>query len=384
MKILHLCLSCFYIDNYAYQENLLVAEHVKLGHDVKVVASTETFDKNGRLTYTQPGSYLGSDGASVTRLAYKFGGSNIFSRKLRSYVGLKENLNQFKPDLVVFHGLCAFDLLVVVQYCKNNPTTILYADSHEDQHNSAKNLLSRWGLHFLLYKPVICFSIKYIRRIFCVSMETIDFVKKVYGVPESKIEFFPLGGYPVSDEEYYSIRSLVRSEMDWKDGDVVFMQTGKIDSLKRLDWTLDAFKQVSGRKFKLIIAGLLAPEIEDKLISRIRSDARINYIGWVSPNRLRDLVISADVYVQPGSQSASMQMAICCRKPVILDKAPSHIPLVDKNGFLVESHEDYIKAFIHAAQCSPEQLQVMSNRSAEIANELLDYKKQALRFLENY
>ena len=41
MKIIHLCLSCFYIDNYRYQENELVREHVTDGHEVLVVASTD-------------------------------------------------------------------------------------------------------------------------------------------------------------------------------------------------------------------------------------------------------------------------------------------------------------------------------------------------------
>jgi len=71
MKILHCCLSNFYIDNYNYQENMLVREHVKLGHDVRVLASTETYNSDGLFTYTDAGSYMGSDGALVTRVPYK-------------------------------------------------------------------------------------------------------------------------------------------------------------------------------------------------------------------------------------------------------------------------------------------------------------------------
>ena len=48
MKILHCCLAAFYIDNYGYQENILPKIHQIHGHEVKIVASTETFidDKN--------------------------------------------------------------------------------------------------------------------------------------------------------------------------------------------------------------------------------------------------------------------------------------------------------------------------------------------------
>jgi 1,2-diacylglycerol 3-alpha-glucosyltransferase len=65
MKILHCCLSCFYIDNYNYQENMLVREHVRAGHEVLVLASTENYNNQGQLSYSAPGCYRGSDGAEV-------------------------------------------------------------------------------------------------------------------------------------------------------------------------------------------------------------------------------------------------------------------------------------------------------------------------------
>ena len=68
MRILHLCLSCFYIDDAGYQENHLVRQHVADGHEVLVIASTEIFDGKGGLGYAEPGSYIGSDGAKVIRI----------------------------------------------------------------------------------------------------------------------------------------------------------------------------------------------------------------------------------------------------------------------------------------------------------------------------
>ena len=50
MKILHLMLGCFYIDNYSYQENYLPKHHKLQGHDVEIVASLVTFDENGKAT----------------------------------------------------------------------------------------------------------------------------------------------------------------------------------------------------------------------------------------------------------------------------------------------------------------------------------------------
>ena len=67
MKILHLCLSCFYIDGFSYQENELARQNNLDGHDVLVIASTENYDANGRLVYGEPREYIGSDGVPVVR-----------------------------------------------------------------------------------------------------------------------------------------------------------------------------------------------------------------------------------------------------------------------------------------------------------------------------
>ena len=38
MKVLHLCLSGFFMDDSLYQDNELVREHLVAGHDVMVIA----------------------------------------------------------------------------------------------------------------------------------------------------------------------------------------------------------------------------------------------------------------------------------------------------------------------------------------------------------
>lgn len=51
MKVVHLCLGSFYPDNYSYQENLLPKFHKELGHCVEVIASTQSFDENGKVCF---------------------------------------------------------------------------------------------------------------------------------------------------------------------------------------------------------------------------------------------------------------------------------------------------------------------------------------------
>ena len=72
MKIVHLCLSAFFIDNYSYQENILPKYHVKMGHVVTVIASLFTYNKEGKGCmlegYTE---YDDKNGYHVVRLPYK-------------------------------------------------------------------------------------------------------------------------------------------------------------------------------------------------------------------------------------------------------------------------------------------------------------------------
>ena len=113
MKILHLCLSCFYIDRYAYQENMLIAEHVRAGHSVHVLASTETFGSDGKLTHVAPSVYMGTEGAMVERLPYRFAQTPRLAQKIRAYVGLQARIEAIDPDVIVFHGLCSYALFEV-------------------------------------------------------------------------------------------------------------------------------------------------------------------------------------------------------------------------------------------------------------------------------
>lgn len=381
MKIIHLCLSCFYIDGYSYQENQLISEHVGSGHDVQVLASTESFDNEGRLTYLQAGTYMGTDGAMVTRLPYRFNAISSFARKLRSYEGLMNCLERIKPEVIIFHGLCSWDLLTVAKYCRENTSVKFYADSHEDFNNSARSFLSKWGLHYFIYRPILRKCLSEIKFILCISTETMDFVHEMYGVSRDRLEYFPLGGQLFEDEEYLELRRSTREKMQWRDEDRVFLQSGKIDAAKRLDHTLEAFRHLDNPHAKLIIAGLLMPEVRDALEPQLKSDPRITYLGWVTPEHLRQLLCGADVYVQPGSQSATMQMALCSRRPVILDDVPSHRALVTDNGILVSSKDQLASAFSRLCAMPMDELQGMSDRSAEVAARWLDYRQQALRLL---
>jgi glycosyltransferase involved in cell wall biosynthesis len=77
-----------------------------------------------------------------------------------------------------------------------------------------------------------------------------------------------------------------------------------------------------------------------------------------------------------------MQMALCCRRPVIVDDVPSHRRLITDNGVLVESTDSLAAAIQRLSVMNASDLQEMSGRAHGVALRFLDYRKQAQRLLE--
>lgn len=380
MKILHICLSCFYIDNALYQENELVRQHVQMGHEVKVLASTETMSDVGALTYTRPAQYDGTDGAPVERLAYSRWLPEPLMRKLRAHPGVYQRVANFRPDVIIFHGACGWEIRTAARYARNNPGVRLFVDSHEDHNNSARTLGSRM-LHRMFYRPLLRSALPDVAPILCISLDTIKFVQDLYGIPREQLEFFPLGGSPLCDDRYALERAKWRSKLALTDQQVAFLQTGKFDRRKRLLDSVQAFHKNGEPDFRLFISGVLADDEHRNAIEEIiRHDKRIKFLGWNNTEDLVGLLAAADVYLQPGTQSVSMQNSLCQRCAVVVDDVESHKPFVDGNGFLTNAGSDLEQIFQRFA-VSRKMIPVMRERSYEIALAMLDYRKLALRLI---
>lgn len=365
-----------------YQENALVRQHVADGHDVLVVASTETLSRDGEIGYIQPSEYMGSDGARVIRIPYRRFLPHGVMKKFRAYPGVLDILRREQPDVILFHGLCSWELQTVRAYKASNPSVKFYADSHEDFNNSARTFASKQLLHRQYYKRVLHRALDDIEKVLCISVETMDFVHDFYEVPREKIEFYPLGGFVYEDAEYARIRELTREQYEVKDDQVLFVQSGKMDnSLRKVLNSLEAFSRLRDPNARLILAGRLHESVAEEAARMIALDERIRFVGWRAGDELRALLCAADVYLQPGTQSATMQMSICSRCAVILDDVPSHTPYLDGNGWLVGKQLGLDEA-LALAVADRELLRLMSSRSGEIALRLLDYRKLAARLFQ--
>jgi len=366
------------MDNVAYQENMLPKQNKLDGHDVIIIASTEIYNKFNKVVYTKPIKYQNEFGISVIRVPYAKNIPHVIARKARAYSNVYNLIEDFAPDIILNHGVQAYELLTLSRYKRKYPKVKIYLDSHSDIHNTAKGFLSKYILHKIFYKRVLHKILNDVEKIFYISYECKDFLEFMYDVPNNIMEFYPLGGEIFPRDVRISKRIAKRNELELDDNKILMVHSGRMRIAKRTLELLDAFAKTSNNQFVLLLIGGTTEEISVDFEKYCSNDSRIRYIGWKNGEEVFDYLCAADIYLQPGSQSATMQNAICCGCPIMLYPHKSHQPYLNKNGFYVETVED-MKAVFDTISANPEVLRNMRSKSLEIAHELLDYKKLASR-----
>lgn len=379
MKILHLCLACFYIDGYNYQENVLPRINKEDGHDVRIIASTETYIDNQTLGYVEPSEYVTEYGVPIKRLPHVKIGTGFTTVKIRKYPNLYEEIAAFAPDVIMSHSLSYWSVLDVVRYKKEHPAVKFYADTHTAAYNSGKNWISMHLLHRGLYRWVIQKALPYLDKYFYIGASERDFSKENYGVPAELMEYFPLGGNLPKEEIYQKNRAERRKELCLGEDELLLLHSGKLDALKRTEDLLKAFAAVSQLKAKLVVIGSIPENMTATLLPLMEADKRVVYLGWKSAPELLEYLCACDLYCQPGSVSATMQNAVCCGSPVM---AYPHLPYTEDldygNILWVKTQEDMADAFRSLAEGDTD-LAVLRNGSDKCARELLDYRALAAR-----
>ena len=376
MKILHVCTCGPFTDGLSYQENELIEQHVTLGHDVTVIAATDTFSAEKKFTHAPPGISLLRCGAKLIRLPYHFGKLTWLASKIRLHRGLTAHLDLIRPDRILFHGLVAWDLLTVARYVKKNSHVKLFADCHEDFNNSAMTWASRELLHKRFYKPIFRRSVAQIDEILCVTVESLDFAIDFYESPRAKTRIYPLGGIIESNADRECRRRKFRMEYGLNEDDLIIVQTGKLNANKGLIDALIAFKTITVGRFRFIIAGQMTDEVHRECWPLVVSDPRIVYLGWQSTGDLRTVLAGADFFLQPFGQTVTTQMAMCHGCVVLAQDLPSHRWLVRDHGFLFRDASE-LKGVMAWVIENEFRLEEMKNASLQFAKENLDYRKLA-------
>jgi 1,2-diacylglycerol 3-alpha-glucosyltransferase len=350
MRILHCCLAAFYIDNYSYQENILPREHKKKGHDVRIVASTETFLNNYNLGYTKPQTYFNEDDILISRLPYKKFLPHYFMRKIRIYKGIMDLLVKFKPDIIFIHNFQFLDIRQFAKYAKKNPHTKIIIDSHTDKHNSSKTFISRFFLHKILYKYCAKVIEPYTYVFWGVLPARVDFLYQMYDLPIEKIKLLVMGAEDEKVEKARNeeIKKEYRSKLDLNENDFVIVTGGKIDDAKKQTLLLmKAVREINHDSIKLIIFGSISDKIEKEFYELCKCNS-IKYIGWIDANESYFYFAIANLVVFPGRHSVFWEQVAGQGVPMILRywEGVTHLDLGGNIEYLYEDSSVLLKQMI--------------------------------------
>lgn len=391
-KILYFGLATHYTEDMTYQEQELVKQNISDGCDVIYVTDCMKYEK-GVLKVTTPETTKIHNNATLIRPKCMYTGTasaliNYIHRFFRipwTYLSIRKIVHNFSPDIIFSHGPLLAEVLYYVHLKKHHPNINIYFNYHVDSLNSGKTtglLKIIYSLKDLIYSISLKRAFPHVNKIFYIWGGTKDYITKWHKIPEDMLEFYPLGGRVPDKVTYSDTRKRVRESFNLQPDDILFIHTGKLSPEKRTDEIVTAFKAISNEKFKLVILGSIPDNQKELLLPLINSDTRIKYLGWKTGSELQEYLCASDVYIQLGSASATMQNALCCGCPVLLNSCNGYYKeFMRGNGMFVNDGDELVNA-LHLISTNPGVLEDMKDATWKIALELLDYRKLAARIYE--
>ena len=321
MKILHCCLAAFYIDDYAYQENIFPKMHKLQGHDVAILASTETYLENNTLGYINSASYFTKDGISITRVPYVKWVPHFIARKIRIYCGISKILKDFNPDIIFIHDCQFMSIIEIISYIKKYKNVTVYVDGHTDFINSARSWVSKNILHRIIYRWCAKKIEPFTAKFYGVLPLRVDFFRTVYGIAAEKIELLVMGldDSAIDFGRREEIRTSIRMSLQLEENDFVIITGGKIDHAKNIHNLMRAVDELNDKNIKLIVFGAPNNLIKNEIESLAKSKC-IRYIGWIPSEDCYNYFMAADLAFFPGTHSVLWEQAVGMGLPCIFKR----------------------------------------------------------------
>lgn len=380
MRIVHIDLTGPFTEGMHYQENILSEINVSDGHEVYFIAAACAWKDNQIIRVPEERKRLAS-GVRLIRMPYVKIVCSLVTDKLRLVKALPQILERIKPDIIMMHGFQTVSVLPLIRYVKKADNVKLAVDTHTDALNSAQNVLSRIFLHKILYTWLGKRILKYTDKIWCISRDVMLFTEKMNQIPAERLEYYPLGGQIFEGEKYQEIRNRIRAKHGMFPDDIILMHSGKMGKDKKTLDILAAFEKVKDCRLKLFIVGTMDRDVREGFDRLTDDDTRVQYVGWKSGDELQEYLCASDVYVQPGTQSATMQNAACCGCALALYPYESHRYLLGDNAFYIESIGE-IERLFRSVLREPDLIREKREGSFLIAKQKLDYKKLAAKLYD--
>lgn len=377
MKVLHIGLCSHFTDKMQYQDNILPEMNIKQGHDVTYISDVYEY-KEGVLVETDECDIVLDNGLRLIRVRYDKVINSLITKKIQKARKIIQYINEIQPDSILYHGVCGFEMMDVARYVKSHPNVLFYMDSHEDFGNTARSRVAK-----LFYKYVHGHFVKkalpYVNKILYLGEDCKYFLKEIYNISESILDFFPLGGIIQSKEEQKEAKKELTRQFNILEDTIVFMHSGKMIPEKKTTNLIRSFSKITKPNIALFIFGSVPEEYKKEFFTLIGKDDRIRYLGWKKGKEIINLLNAADVYCQPGTPSATSQVALCCGCAEIICPTISYRIIYENAVLYAENDEELFKQLVYITDKNV--LSEYKEKGFSRACEILDYYKLAERYL---
>ncbi len=377
MRVLHIGLASHYTEGMAYQDNILPDMNIKDGHEVVFITDTYQY-KNGSLVRTEAQDRILENGMRLIRVEYETVFHEFISVRIQKVRNLKNILVEIRPDTIMYHGLCGYGLLAVADYVKEYGIPF-YVDSHADFTNTAKTPLAKFAYKYI-HGCYVRKAIPYISKVLYLSKGAKDYLKQMYHLPDSLLEFYPLGGILQDRKEQEKQRKKYIGRLHLPPDTLLFSHSGKLSKEKKTAQLIRAFIAASSSNMHLLIFGSIPKDQKKELVPLIKKEGRVHFLGWKSGQDIIDILNATDLYLQPGSQSATSQIALCCGCAEVVAPTPSYKEMYGKAVIYADSQQKLERIFRQVSK-DAKYLERYKKRGRICAEEKLDYRKLARRYL---
>ena len=382
MKIVHICLACFYVEGMGYQENILPQYHAMMGHEVSVLTSDYAFNSKYEKIEKTEKEYVNDYNVHVEILERS---EDRIGSKLRKYVGVFDALEKRKPDVIFVHGGQFLSLKDVVLYCKKYPAVRLYIDQHGDYYNTPVDTLKRKILQTVVFGHWMRKAAIYAQKFWGVTPWRCEYLKDVYKLPENKIGLLVMGG----DDRYIhfdrmpELRNEVRQRLNITADDFVLITGGKIDKPKNIHLLLRAVDELNLPDMKLIVFGQPNNEMEEIITAYAKKDCICN-LGWIDSKDVYDYFLASDLAVFPGTHSVLWEQSCACGIPGLFKDwvGMRHVNVNGSADFLYEDSVDEMKERILDLYQNREKYNAMKTAAEKYAVKTFSYKDIAKRAIQ--
>lgn len=385
MKIVHLCLGNYFAEGFFYQENLLAREHVEMGYEVSVIASTQSFDSTGKVIYDEKiGTYTNSDKILVTRIPYKRNDS--IHHKLKWYSGVLQVLKRENPDILFIHNCQFISIGEVTKYLRSVPQIPVYVDNHADFSNGATNWFSKNILHKIVWRWCAHKIEPYAKKFYGVLPARVDFLKDVYELPAEKCELLVMGADDelVEKAKVSGAREQIRAQYGIAEDDFLVMTGGKINHNRPETLNLmRAVIELQRQNVKLLVFGTVADEFKQEF-GGLCADGHIICAGWLKSAETYDYFVAADLVVFPGLHSVMWEQAVAQGKACVFRDIEGfhHVDIGGNAEFVQDVSTSGLKKVLIAILDDPQKYKTMRDVAEQKGMLVFSYKDIARRSMQ--